>query len=528
MSDATERARRLREKRARIAARGELHLVAGPDRVDALLAPEDGADARAAEVSEARRIRFEGEDLDLDPRALVAELREGLEAARQEAFVHSLRRTVLDAVTRPFGLGGVLALADRRGGHVLTRHNAERARLEGWGHETADPDRVAAYDARRRGIDYDRKDYEQGFPERRKTRFKDDTPLVDAYTGKDLQRDGSTHLDHVVSAKELHTREDAAFHLSKEQTRDLAVDDENLAFTDSSLNQSKGEHDLDVWKTRLDKKTGGTKGERFGLDDERAGARNAQARDHVKQKVRRQAVVNTGKDMAKAAAGQAAGMAIQEALGLLLLEFADGCFDALAALWADRHTERSFGEWLGELGRAVQGVAARVAAKKGQALDALGEGAASGLLSSLATSIANLFLSTGKRLVRILREGIHSILKAIRLLVSRPEGMTRDQAFHAATKLFAGALAVAVGIGIEELVEKALASVPFLAPFANLLSNVTVGLATGLATAALVREIDRLDLIGVQADGEREGVLALLEARIEETLTALEAAPVLA
>ncbi len=524
MSDASDRARRLREKRARLKARGDLRLAADPERVDALLAAEDGAEERAAAVAEQHRQRFEGLPVDVDPDQLVAELRAGLAAANDEAFVRALRRSAIDAVVRPFGLGALVAAADRRGGHVLTLRNAERAHAEGWGEETADPMRVADHARRTSGVDYDRRHYEEGISQRRKDRFKDPEPLTDAYTGKPLTRDGQTHVDHVVSAHELHTDSQAAFHLTRDQTEALAVSDENMAFVDGSLNQSKQEKPLREWMA-TERRSGETNQERYEVDEELALERDDDARAHIAKKVRAEAAKGYAKDFAGAAVKQAGRMALQQALGLLLVEFVEGCFDELAALWADRHSERSFSEWLGQLGQAAHRVAARVAARWKDAGSALGEGAVSGLLSSLATSLANLFVSTGRRLVRILREGVHSLFQAVRLLATRPEGMTPQQARHEATKLFAGALGVTVGIGVEELVEKALASVPALTPFAGTLSAVIVGVATGLATAALVRELDRLDLFGVQAIGEREGVLALLDTRLDEALDRLEAAP---
>lgn len=411
MSDVTDRARRLRERRRRPAERGERHLVADETAVQALLAPEPDPGARARDAARVGAIRWGGL---ADPDAvdgLLDELRASHAAERIAALVAANRRTVLDAIVGPFGLGSVVALADKRGGAVLTRQTADRAVAEGWADETADPERVAAYGRQRAGHGYDHGAHEAGLGARRKAR------------------------------------------------------------------------------------------------------------------VQREALRRTTQDAAIAGARAAGNMAVQQALGRVLLELADACLDEALALWGERHRSRSLGEWGRDLADRLQRVASRVAERWEDAADAFKTGALSGLLASLATTLANLFVSTGKRLVRILREGLHALLKAGKLLYFPPDDMTPAQAAHAASKLFTAAISVTVGIGVEEGVEKAIAAAPALAPFANGLSNVLVGIATGLSTAWLVRQIDRLDLFGVEAESDQARLLAALDERVAGLLACLESDP---
>jgi hypothetical protein len=525
MSESSDRGQRLRARRKRLADRGVLHLVADQDRVQALLTPKSQAADRArAEAQELGR-RFGDVLEDGEPERILAELKAALESDQLRALMAASRRTVIDAVVRPFGLGAWVALADRRGGAVLTQRNADLALDEGWVDETADPNRVAAYGDQVAGKGYRHKDYETGLRQIRKERFKDPDVLTDDYTGRPLPRDGRTHLDHVVSAREIHDGGESggtAFHLNDERRHELAVDPANLAFTNSSLNQSKAERELVDWMSARDRKTGGTKASRFGVDTERAEVVDPEARDLVARTVRAEAIERTAREAMAAGARQAGNMALEQALGLLVVEFTDGCLDEAEDLWAERHVSRSLPEWVAELAARLQRVAARVAARWEDSVSAFRSGALSGFLASLATTLANLFLSTGKRLVRIIREGIHSLMRAVRMLAFPPDDMTRVQAAHAASKLFASALAVTLGIGVEEGVEKAIASIPVLAPFANVLSNIMMGIATGLGTAWLVRQIDRLDLLGVEFQADRARLITQIDTRIEALLATLE------
>ncbi len=81
----------------------------------------------------------------------------------------------------------------------------------------------------------------KAFKDKRKAMMQQDGPLIDAYTGKEIPKDGRSHLDHIVSAHELH--KDAKNHLfmTDQERINMALDDKNLAMTNGSLNQSKGD-----------------------------------------------------------------------------------------------------------------------------------------------------------------------------------------------------------------------------------------------------------------------------------------------
>ena len=175
----------------------------------------------------------------------------------QEILTTTVQRFgIEDLLNRVKGAGG---LDDYQlGGSVSTKHNAHNGIF-------VDAEHKASFEE-----PYDRKNYEgiaannNTLHQQRKARFKDPSPLYDEYTGKRLSKDGSTNLDHIVSAKRIHENETARLFMSREQRNNMAVSKENMAFTSERINKSKGELPVKEWLNK--EHNGVTNSERFGID----------------------------------------------------------------------------------------------------------------------------------------------------------------------------------------------------------------------------------------------------------------------
>lgn len=468
-------------------------------------------------------------EFERDWQAGLLELGDRVESERMEALIRSAKTRVVGAMVGPFGLGAIIAKFDHRGGNVLTEHNALAEADGPHAGELADQKKLAKFRSARAqkpgrpgGAEYDRKEYAKGFSKRRKKMFQGETPLVDGYTGKDLPKDGRTHLDHAVSAKEIHDDDRLAFHLGEER-KALAVAPENIVPTDSALNQSKGDQPLLEFADKV-RKDGSTSREKFDLDEERVRHRDEAARAHIQDRRDAAALEHFAKEALKGSAKDAARMGLQQSLGLVLAELASAIFDEVADVYRNGATTAMDESFVASLARRLRRVGDRVIAQWRSFLDALANGAVSGAISNLVTAAVNLLVTTSKRLVRIIREGIFSLLSAVRLLLRPPPGMTLDQAAHEATKLVAAGLAVSGGVILEEAVEKAIASVAFLAPVAPFISAVLVGIVTGLVTVLAVHWIDTADLFGAVANARQHRMLDALDQRLQASLDELEAA----
>jgi hypothetical protein len=161
-------------------------------------------------------------------------------------------------------------------------------------------------------------------------------------------------------------------------------------------------------------------------------------------------------------------------------------------------------------------IARRIAAKWKAACAAFRDGFISGFLSNLVTVVINMFVRTGKRIVRVIREGFFSLLKAIKMLCFPPDGMTFTQAAHEASKLIATGLAVIGGIAVEQHIDNMIKAAPWLEPFADILTTVLVGGLTGLATTFIVYAIDKIDIFKVNAQERHEFVMNRIETSLDK------------
>jgi len=109
----------------------------------------------------------------------------------------------------------------------------------------------------------------------------------------------------------------------------------------------------------------------------------------------------------------------------------------------------------------------------------------------LATVIINAFETTGKRVVRIIREGMLSLFNAVKTLLFPPEDMSFKEAMHEAKKLLATGLIVSIGVIVEEWIDTLIKGTAILEPFSDILTAVFVGTITGLAVTMTVYYIDK-------------------------------------
>jgi hypothetical protein len=213
-------------------------------------------------------------------------------------------------------------------------------------------------------------------------------------------------------------------------------------------------------------------------------------------------------------------MGAQQALGLLLCEFFQAFFDEIKDIYKNGF-ENGFEQqrFFEILKNRLTRISQRIIEKWKDACKAFRDGFISGFLSNLVTVVINMFVRTGKRVVRIIREGFFSLLKAIKTLCCPPEGMTASEAAHEASKLIAAGLVTVGGIALEQYIDGLIKATPFLEPFADILTTVLVGGLTGLATTFIIYAIDKIDLFKVNDKARHEFVMGKLEMDLERMFT---------
>ncbi|WP_121497194.1 hypothetical protein [Pseudomonas aeruginosa] len=444
----------------------------------------------------------------------LTELRE----ERLQKLFADCQQQVLGQIIGPFGLSMAM-FEDKNGGNVTTLHNFSRdddayvatesdKALHAHSKIEYDEDVRSLYE-----IDTKKKADTTGGKTWEKKRDEKIKQGVDEYTGAVVSLDGkitlksgevvNAELDHVVSIGETHRSAKNHLALGKVVTdpatgeqvvdtsriREMVNHDDNLALTNKPANGSKKAHDLKEWagKERAD---GTTNAEEFGLDDRLVDEAYSKARAHVESTANNALLKKQTTELLQTGAKQAALMGLRQSLGLLLTELVNGLFNEFKVLIkAGVEAGKTLFEEIKErLQRVIASVVKKIPAAASQAF----QGGVSGFMSNLITFLINNFLSTAKRFVTIIREGLLGLVKAFKMIMFPPKGMTSSEALQEGLKVLTAVVVTSVGFLLQESVATFLKTLPFLIPVADAVSGVLIGIMTGLLSAFLAYQLDNL------------------------------------
>lgn len=545
MSSAIER---FRERKQIQASASKLRLVStSPSKPKRIEEPVDEEFVNAPAYGD--HLKLNSKVTEDDVQKLLADLSKQFEAQKFDTMVGGLKTSVLQNIAGPFGLGKFISAYDKTGGNVDTVHNVRKG-IYGTDKEKKRYEERGEYDDR----PYHSHDDYIAANRAMKEKFENGS-LVDEYTGekfsKSTQNDSQLKrsLDHVVSAREVH--EDAGRVLAGLDEPKLANKAENFAATAKTINSSKKASKPEDFLLKLQSEAKARKAEIAALEkkgealtDHEKGhltklrkqdkvkaklleAKTAEARAAIDSEINRTYYTSAkfAGSAAKSGGKEGAKAGIQQAFGEILVEFFAAVFDELNDLYRNGKSEQTI---LREIGARFKKIKKRVLGKWKNVLVAFKDGFISGLLSSLLTTLINAFVTTGQRLVRMIRQGFMSLLSAIKMLLFPPKGMTRRQAMHESSKLVVSAGIVVGGIALEEVVSKQLAAVPGINLIGEAVTGALVGSATALVTAFACYLLDRADFFNVNRDAREKAIGTMLDssrtsrlAEIEKARTAL-------
>lgn len=396
-----------------------------------------------------------------------------LKQQRLQKLFADCQQQVVSQIIGPFGLSSAM-FEDRNGGNVTTLHNFSRDDAD----YIADKDK-SSYEQSRK--DYDRNEYSD--PTFAKKSKEHRAKGKDGYTGKDCAPE-NMDLDHVTSLKTISQNKKVHLALETgnglEKVKEMANSDENLVTTHKSINRSKGEGSVDDLQER--------KGEEFELDPELVAEAKKKSEQHIASTIDTALLKKQSVELLQTGGKQAATMSVRQALGLLLTELVNGLFNEFKLLISEgvRDGNTLFGEIRQRLTRIIESVAKKIPDAIGQTF----QGGISGFMSNLLTFLINNFVSTAKRFVTVIREGLLGLFRAFKIIFFPPKHMTSDQALQEGLKILTTVLFTSLGQLLNETVVTFMTTVPFLKPFADLITPVLIGIMTGLLSAFLAYQID--------------------------------------
>lgn len=398
-----------------------------------------------------------------------------LKDIRIKKLFDDCQQQVIGQIIGPFGLSMAM-FKDRDGGNVTTLHNFEREDAQ----YIADKDKASHAQSQK---PYDRNDYsDPNFAQKSKDLR---AAGQDGYTGK--YRDPSEmDLDHVNSLKTISAEKKV--HLAMEtgsgleRVQKLGNADENLVTTDKSLNRSKGSGSLKELQERT--------GDKFEINDELAKKAQNRSDQYIASTVNSALLKKQSVELLQTGGKQAAAMGLRQALGLMLTELVNGLFIEFKVLIKQGITASKtlFEEIKERLAHVIHSTAQKIPDAVGQMFS----GGVSGFMSNLLTFLLNNFLSTAKRFVTVIREGLISLFRAFKMIFFPPKDMPFDQALQEGLKILTTVIISTVGLLLTETVGTFMATVPFLKPFADLITPVLIGIMSGLLSAFLAYHIDSI------------------------------------
>lgn len=422
-------------------------------------------------------------------RILLEELGEQFDTERLDLMLGKLSHDVLHSVAAPFGVGKVLAAWDKDGGNVTTQHNARQ------GVYALDDQKFNRRDYTGNGSQYDAN--RQAFYE---SEISKDFGVIDRYTGQeyhyyDHERGRRTlDCDHKKSCNEYH--QEGGFIQSAETRARFAADPDNFALTSTSANCSKSDKDILAWASEPSSQDPDkTNGEFYHLNQseiEKARQEGQATADKYAPGTREWGQYY-GKALTQSGACEGAKMGAQQAIGFVVVEFFSCTFAEIRDVCRSGRQTDSLWQ---EITLRLKRIASRLAAKWKDVIASFGGGFLSGFLSNLVTVTVNMFITTGKRAVRMIREGIFSLLKSLKMLFFPPKGLTLQQTAHESMKLLCSGGIVVAGVLLEEAVEKLITGIPFLTPIAPAVTAVIVGSLTATAMALACYLLDQADFFG--------------------------------
>ena len=402
-------------------------------------------------------------------------------------------QNAIDAVVGHFGLAAVV-LNSKEGGNVNTTHNVRKG-IYASETEKQRYENRGEYDS---GHYHTDKNYiainkEQG-------ELKQQGQSIDYMTGKKIRLNDSTDLDHIVSAKTIH--DDKARVLAEVDGAKLANTRDNLSLTDSTLNRSKKAMtddefrahkerslvELDkISKTRdLSDKEKMRKAKLESINDDEVRKTYNESKENIDKKVDRayytsakpykEALITGGIDAGK--------MAIHFAIGEILKEFIIGMSDELKTLFKEFGNE-SLGDIFKRFAKRLKQIWANLRARWKDIIAGSFEAGIVAFFGNLVVFVINIFFTTLKRIVRIIRAGFTSLYWAVKKLFD--ENTPENERLFEASKIFVAGLISAVTMLSGEYITKWLYAIPGLNVILGIplpFLDETIGDALGLCISA--------------------------------------------
>lgn len=457
-------------------------------------------------------------------------------AVQEFPWTTELEKTVVNSLVTSFSLDFLL-FKDQKGGDVNTIHNVRNGV---W----ATTDEKQRYEQRG---EYDPDPYHK-HPNYKATGKWDKAKQIagtlhDPYRNTMMGASEQRNLDHVISAKEIHS--DPGRVLAELDGVELANQSSNLQTTQETINKSKNSTAIHEYLQNLPRlisqneaalakdharlatlprdtpeqqhkarkledkirKAENRVSKLKSVDPDTMRKRDAEARAPYEQQINHTYYASSKFLHQTASAAGKAGFAMgtRQMLGMVMAEVWFELRDQLPILLTKLKEKFSFEVFLDSIITSLKGIWERVKNRFSAFLITFKDGVFAGVLGSFTTTLLNIFATAHVMAIKIIREVWGQLVKAIKLLAFNPENLSFVELCQSVTSLLSVGAATVVGsFAYGQLLP--ICSFPFgaeLAAFASALTTgiVTLGLNYFLLHSAVARKLwTFIESIGPHAD----------------------------
>lgn len=408
-------------------------------------------------------------------------------------------RVIFESLITSFGLD--FFIKDRIGGDVDTVHNV-RSMKDNKGHPVfKNPTYNSAY--KNRGeynpIAYHNEaQYRKKVSEARDAFSSTGAQIADAYVlgnpviprnNPTIPREHQGQLDHIIPAKKVH--DDPGRILAGVKGVDLANAESNLAFTNAALNRNKSNMTTEEYIAWAEANPdlvnwNGQKGAPLPEDvKSEMHAKDRQARKAYDAQINSYYTSRAfWTDVRDAAAKRGFQMGIRQAMGFFLAEVVCTVREEIRKIPSGADLKKM----LLAVGNGIK-KGFENALKNGDMLIRFAEGAIAGSLSSLTTTISNIFFTTSENLGRCIRQMYAAVVQAAKVLFMNPDNLYFGERIKKTSIILATGASVVVGTNVASIVAKTpIGNMNEIGPYICTFSSVLV---SGLLSCTLLIFMDR-------------------------------------
>lgn len=450
-------------------------------------------------------------------------------------LTEELNKTIIQSLVSSFGLDFLL-FEDKKGGEVATIHNvrkyqsgetdihlSEQVKQE-YKNQGAykaiklDANGNQVFNSKGKIVKVDRYHTNSEYKNRGSVdkKLQQEGQLYDAYRDQNMAQNDNRQLDHIISSHEAHN--DAGRVLSGLDGVELANQSSNFQSTHSYINNLKSAHSMDAFlndvlpRTVQSKKTliKTNQAKLAGMPEntpqqrhEKRNIENSIAKDkgHVEvlesintDKMReadKQArqyydsqinakyytsskfLKSTGYESVKS--GLKMGM--RQALGMILAEVWFELKEHIPELYKDSQGNFTLDRFLNRLKKMATDIWTRIKTRFKDILTEFKDGAIGGVLSSLTSTVMNIFFTTQKLIGRLLRETWNSLVSAAKIVFFNPEKLATGDLAREVSRILSTGVAVAMGVILNQHLATVM-TFPLGSELAAFVSAITTGLMT--------------------------------------------------